>query len=98
MDRAVEAHEAGDAKRVIVNESMPECGWHLMGTARMGTDPSDSVVDPFCRSHDVPNLYVVDGSTFVTSGAVNPTATICALALRCAEHIQQDAGKQRVPL
>ena len=96
--RAVEAHKAGGATSVVVNQSMPECGWHLMGTARMGTNASDSVVNSFCRSHDVPNLYVVDGSVFVTSGAVNPTASICALALRCAEYIRLNAKQQPVPV
>jgi choline dehydrogenase-like flavoprotein len=46
-----------------------------MGTARMGTDPERSVVDPFGRCHDVPNLFVVDASVFVTALAANPTAT-----------------------
>jgi choline dehydrogenase-like flavoprotein len=58
-----------------------------MGTARMGTDPETSVVDPFGRCHDVPNLFVVDASTFVTGSAMNPTATAQAFALRTADHI-----------
>ena len=66
-------------------------GWHLMGTARMGTDPSRSVVNEWGRSHDVKNLFIVDGSIFVTSGGVNPTCTIQALALYIA-----DAMKQRL--
>jgi choline dehydrogenase-like flavoprotein len=61
--------------------------YHLMGTARMGNDPRKSVVDANHRAHDVPNLYVVDGSSFVTSAAVNPTSTIGALALRAADKI-----------
>ncbi len=60
---------------------------HLMGTARMGNDPRHSVVNAWNRAHDVPNLYVVDGSSFVTSAAVNPTNTIGALALRAADGI-----------
>ena len=66
-------------------------GWHLMGTARMGTDPARSVVNEWGRSHDVKNLFIVDGSVFVTSGGVNPTPTIQALALYIA-----DAMKQRL--
>ena len=62
-------------------------GWHLLGTARMGSDPANSVVDANNRAHDVPNLYVVDGSSFSTGGAVNPTHTIQALALRAADKI-----------
>jgi choline dehydrogenase-like flavoprotein len=65
----------------------PIFGWHLMGTARMGKDPKTSVVDRFHTSHDVPNLVVVDGSSLPTSGAINPTSTIQALALRCADHL-----------
>jgi choline dehydrogenase-like flavoprotein len=98
VERAVEAHRAGGAHAVVVNEWLPECGWHLLGTARMGTSPSDSVVGPFGQTHDVPNLYVVDGSLFVTSASVNPTATICAIALRCAEHMHANAPSQRTPL
>jgi choline dehydrogenase-like flavoprotein len=60
---------------------------HFMGTARMGSDPKTSVVNSWNQTHDVPNLFVVDGSSFVTGGAVGPTPTIGALALRCAEGI-----------
>ena len=58
-----------------------------MGTARMGRDPATSVVDAEGRCHDVPNLYVVDGSTLVTGAAVNPTSTIQAVALYIADGI-----------
>jgi choline dehydrogenase-like flavoprotein len=64
-----------------------QAGFHLMGTTRMGTDPERSVVDPFGRAHDVPNLFVIDASTFVSGSAMNPTATAQALALRTADHI-----------
>jgi hypothetical protein len=60
---------------------------HFMGTARMGDDPDSSVVDRWGMSHDIPNLGVIDGSIFVTSGAVNPTSTITALALRNVRHL-----------
>jgi choline dehydrogenase-like flavoprotein len=95
--RATEAHQAAGAVETTTVEWMPQSGAHLLGTARMGDDPSASVVDPFCRSHDVPNLFVVDGSVFVCGGAVNPTATICALALRAAEHLIETAAGQRTP-
>jgi choline dehydrogenase-like flavoprotein len=65
----------------------PIWGWHLLGTARMGTDPETSVTDAFNRSHEVSNLYICDSSSLPTSGAVNPTHTIQALALRCADSI-----------
>lgn len=60
---------------------------HQCGTACFGTDPATSVLDPFCRAHDVENLFVVDGSFFPSSGAVNPGLTIVAQALRVADHI-----------
>jgi choline dehydrogenase-like flavoprotein len=65
-------------------------GGHHMGTTRMGTDPAESVVDPRLRTHDLANLSVVSSSVFVTGGAVNPTLTIAALALRAADHLRAD--------
>lgn len=62
---------------------------HQCGTARMGNDPVQSVVDSYCRSHDHPNLFVVDASVLPTSAAVNPALTIAALALRAGRHITQ---------
>jgi choline dehydrogenase-like flavoprotein len=67
-------------------------GWHLMGTARMGNDPAASVVNAWGRSHDVRNLFIVDGSIFITSAGVNPTHTIQALALYIADQIKQRLG------
>lgn len=71
---------------------------HVLGTTVMGDDPTRSVVDAWCRSHDVPNLYVMDSSVFVTGGAVNPGATILALALRAAEHLADERRHQPVPV
>ena len=62
---------------------------HLLGTARMGSDPDRSVVNGWGRSHDVRNLFIVDGSVFVTGGGVNPTSTIQAVALYIADQIKQ---------
>jgi choline dehydrogenase-like flavoprotein len=70
---------------------------HLLGTARMGDDHRTSVVDRWGMTHDVPNLGVIDGSVFVTAGAVNPTSTICALALRAVEHLVERRGDVPVP-
>lgn len=91
-----QAHEASGASEISVSPGVGQVGFHLLGTARMGTDPSNSVVNEFNRTHDVSNLYIIDGSVFVTSGGVNPTATITALALRCAEHIVNNASDQVV--
>ena len=61
---------------------------HQCGTLVFGHDPRSSVLDPFCRTHDVDNLYVVDASFFPSSGAVNPGLTVVAQALRVADHIR----------
>lgn len=71
---------------------IPDTG-HLHGTCRMGNDPSTSVVDGFCRSHDIPNLYICSASVFVTSGGCNPTETVMAIAARTADHIIEEARK-----
>jgi choline dehydrogenase-like flavoprotein len=86
--RAREALEAAGAQQVAIEAPLQLAGWHLMGTARMGRDPARSVVNEWGRSHDVRNLFVIDGSLFVTSGAVNPTNTIQALALHVADRIK----------
>ena len=62
---------------------------HQCGTLVFGKDPRTSVLDPFCRSHDVENLFVVDASFFPSSAAVNPALTIAAQALRVADHIKE---------
>jgi choline dehydrogenase-like flavoprotein len=62
---------------------------HLIGGARMGSDPRTSVVDSFGKSHDIPNLFICDGSAFSSPGSANPTLTIVALALRQAEYISK---------
>jgi len=89
--------EAG-AYTVEVDRLMRYSGWHLLGTARMGDDPQTSVLDRWNRTHDVPNLYVVDGSCFVTSAGVNPTSSISALALRAADHMVETRFEQQVPV
>jgi choline dehydrogenase-like flavoprotein len=65
---------------------------HQAGTVRFGTDPAASVLDVHCRAHDLDNLYVVDGSFMPSIGAVNPTLTIIANALRVGDHIAERLG------
>jgi choline dehydrogenase-like flavoprotein len=96
IERAREAHEAAGAVDTVVTD-WSAWGWHLLGTCRMGDDPATSVVDRWGRAHDVPNLYVLDGSVFVTSGPQPPTATIAANAARCTAHVIATAGLQAVP-
>lgn len=59
----------------------------------MGTDPATSVVNEWGQAHDVPNLFVFDGSIWPTSSGVNPTATMTALALRCTEHLIRERSE-----
>jgi choline dehydrogenase-like flavoprotein len=63
---------------------------HQCGTVRIGLDPANSPLDPFCRAWDHPNLFVVDASFLPTSAAVNPSLTIAAQALRVADHIARN--------
>ena len=87
-DRTEELMHAAGATRVWNAPILTtDGGVHLLGTARMGNDPRDSVVDRHHRAHDVPNLFICDGSSFVTSGRGQPTMTIQALAFRAADHI-----------
>ena len=71
---------------------------HQAGTARFGTEPAASVLDVHCRAHDLDNLYVVDGSFMPSIGAVNPTLTIIANALRVGDHIAERIGPTHRPL
>jgi len=66
--------------------------YHHMGTTRMGTDPAESVVDPTLRTHDLENCWIASSSVFPTGGAMNPTLTIAALALKAADHIEAALG------
>lgn len=97
LARALEAHTAAGATKSWVAGRDLSTG-HNTGTAKMGTDRESSVTDPVGRTHDVPNLYVIDGSIFPTSTGVNVCATICALAKRTAMHLVQHSSRVEVPL
>jgi len=91
--------ETAGAKKVWVDaSSVGEITYsrHLMGTCRMGDDPRSSVVDKWNRAHDVPNLFLVDGSSLVTCARQQPTETIQALAYRAAEHIGEAARRGEI--
>ncbi len=92
QDRGAEILEAAGAKKIWREPVEPQAFHaHLLGTCRMGDDPKTSVVDRFHRSHEVPNLFICDGSSLVSSGRGQPTLTIQALAFRAAEHIAKFA-------
>jgi choline dehydrogenase-like flavoprotein len=97
QDRGVEILEAAGAERTWKQPVAPQnLGAHLLGTCRMGNDPASSVVDRYHRAHDVPNLFICDGSSFVTSGRGQPTETIQALAFRAAEYIGRFASNGEI--
>lgn len=94
VDRGMDILRAAGASRVMpvyMTDITGNCN-HEMGTARMGNDPSSSVLDSWGQAHDVPNLYVLDGSAFPTSLGANPTLTIMANAWRCAERLAARRG------
>lgn len=97
VDRAREVLEAAGA---VETHSWPveESGGsqHLLGTCRMGNDPGTSVIDRNHRTHDVPNLFLCDGSSFVTSGRGQPTCTISALAFRAGELMARAARRGEI--
>jgi choline dehydrogenase-like flavoprotein len=97
QDRAVEILEAAGAAEVWRDPVGPgTVQAHLLGTCRMGDDAEQSVVDRYHRSHEVPNLFICDGSSFVSSGRGQPTMTIQALAFRAADHIAQFARRGEI--
>ena len=85
------AHEMFHAAGIeLITENLqmfpPGHSIHEVGTARMGDDPKTSVLNKWNQAHDIKNLFVVDGSCFVSSGCVNPTLTILALSMRASEY------------
>ncbi len=97
-DMVTTAHEIFEASGIEVLDGrttiLPE-GWsiHELGTARMGSDPKTSVLNQFQQSHDVKNLFVVDGSSHVSASCKNPTWTIMALAWRSCDHLASELRK-----
>jgi choline dehydrogenase-like flavoprotein len=95
LDKTTELMEVAGAQRITGDypENGQEGNVHLLGTCRMGDDPASSVIDRNHRCHDVPNLFLCDGSSLVTSGRGQPTMTIMALAFRAADQIIQSARR-----
>jgi choline dehydrogenase-like flavoprotein len=94
MGQADALYKSIGAKRTVHRLSFPST--HNMGTARMAENPRDGVVNRFGQSHDVPNLFISDGSQFTSSSSENPTLTIVALALRQAEYIQDQMARSAI--
>ncbi len=91
MGRAKEIMLEAGAGRTYAYGPVRNTGWHLMGTARMGEDPSNSVVGPDGQAHTVKGLYIVDSSVFVTGSCVNPANTIQSVALYLANRMAETA-------
>ena len=88
-----ECHHGLFSRNLYVGQRIPLAGVaHQNGTIRFGKDPKTSALDVNCKAHDLDNLYVVDGSFFPSSAAVNPALTIMANALRVADHLKQRLG------
>jgi choline dehydrogenase-like flavoprotein len=96
LERDLELLDAAGAKETWAFGLDAPWQVHLLGTCRMGNDPKKSVTDKFHRAHDVPNLFIVDGSSFVTGGTGQPTMTIQALAFRAAEAITGFAKRREI--
>ncbi|HJU53336.1 MAG TPA: GMC oxidoreductase, partial [Pyrinomonadaceae bacterium] len=78
------------SRNLFLGQRIPLAGVaHQNGTIRFGDDPRTSALDPFCKAHDLDNLYVVDASFFPSSSAVNPALTIMANALRVGDHLTE---------
>lgn len=81
------------ANRIRSFGPVKDTGWHIMGTARMGFNKKDSVVNAFGQSHDIKNLFIVDSSIFTSSAAVNPLNTMTALSLKITDFIKKNIDK-----
>jgi choline dehydrogenase-like flavoprotein len=93
VDHGHSCHVGLFGRSLYVGQRIPLAGVaHQNGTIRFGSDPETSALDVSCRAHDVDNLYVVDGSFFPSSGAVNPALTIMANALRVGDHVLDRLG------
>ncbi len=95
VDRGLEAFTEMGADAVQAEEIGETAPYLVHGTCRAGKDPARSVLNEYCRAHDVPNLYVLDGSFMPTSGGSSPTLTILANSLRTADHIIRTHGDAR---
>jgi choline dehydrogenase-like flavoprotein len=97
-ETAQEMVEAAGFKIIYVDDRVLTEGWsiHELGTARMGSDPKTSVLNQFQQSHDVKNLFVVDGSAFVNASCQNPTWTIMALCWRSCDYLADQLAKNEL--
>jgi len=95
---AAEMLEAAGAKNIKINTGlqMPGMAIHELGTARMGADSKKSVLDPWNQTHDVKNVFVMDGACFVSSGCQNPTLTMMAITVRACDRLVERFKRNEV--
>ncbi len=93
MDRSAEIIEAAGGRVTGRSPRLSHDPFHYVGTCRMGDDPRRSVVNRYCQAHDVPNLFIADGSTFTAYPEKNPTLTVLALSLRAASYLAEELRK-----
>jgi glucoside 3-dehydrogenase (cytochrome c) catalytic subunit len=92
----MEASGAKNVKTFAYEDRVPGYGIHEMGSARMGQDPKQSVLNQFQQSHDVKNLFVMDGAGFPSGGCQNPTLTIMAMAVRSTDYLMEQIKKRNI--
>jgi choline dehydrogenase-like flavoprotein len=97
-DSAAEMLEAAGAKNIrpLMKQSIPGWAIHEVGIARMGNDPKKTVLNAFQQTHDVKNLFVMDGAGFPSTGCPNPTLTIMALTVRSCDYLMQETRKGNI--
>ena len=93
INKCKEVLKTAGAVRIRSFGPVRDTGWHIMGTARMGLNKKNSVVNPYCQTHDIENLFIIDSSIFTTSSGVNPLNTIMALSLRATDFIKHNINK-----
>jgi len=98
VNASVEMAEACGVEVLAKNTepNLPGYSIHELGTCRMGDNPKTSVLNKWNQSHDIKNLFVVDGSSFVSSGWQNPTMTILALSMRASEYLAEQMRQGNV--
>jgi choline dehydrogenase-like flavoprotein len=96
---AAQMLEATGAKNItpfVAHDRAPGLGIHEVGVARMGNDPKTSVLNQYQQSHDIKNLFVVDGAGFTSSACQNPTLTIMALAVRSCDYLLSEMRRGNI--
>jgi len=98
VDTSIELAEAAGFEVLAKNYDPNPPGYsiHELGTCRMGDDPKTSVLNKWNQSHDIKNLWIVDGSAFVSAGWQNPTMTITSLAMRASEYLAEQMRQGNV--